>query len=116
MPMDKTNTSLFHRLWTKAVGTEGYIKSEWQEFEKILRAVDSPALKIEHPAPPAIPKEVRETLIESVKGEQAWGVLGSDKLNEAYKWLASTPVATDKAVCPGCRECLYSPPRTEKGG
>lgn len=27
---------LFHRLWTKAVGTENYDKKEWQELEKRL--------------------------------------------------------------------------------
>ncbi len=27
---------LMHRLWTKAVGTEGYDKVEWQHFEKLL--------------------------------------------------------------------------------
>lgn len=62
--MNETNTSLFHRLWTKAVGTEGYVKSEWQEFEKILRVSDSPALKIGQSAPPwvAAPEEVRAAI------------------------------------------------------
>jgi hypothetical protein len=27
---------LFHRLWTKAAGTQNYDKKEWQEFEKRL--------------------------------------------------------------------------------
>jgi len=26
----------FQKLWTKAVGTEGYDKEEWKGFEKIL--------------------------------------------------------------------------------
>lgn len=29
---------IFHKLWTKAVGTEGYRKKEWQNLEKIVRA------------------------------------------------------------------------------
>jgi len=27
---------LLHRLWTKAVGTPGYIKAEWMELEQIV--------------------------------------------------------------------------------
>lgn len=30
-----------HKLWTKAVGTEGYVKAEWLELERaILKAAD----------------------------------------------------------------------------
>lgn len=33
---------LFHKLWTKAVGTPGYDKSEWQALERQLsRALDA---------------------------------------------------------------------------
>lgn len=28
---------MFHRLWTKAVGTEKYSKKEWQEFEQLIK-------------------------------------------------------------------------------
>ena len=28
---------MLHRLWTKAVGTEGYSKKEWQAFEEMLK-------------------------------------------------------------------------------
>jgi hypothetical protein len=32
---------LLHKLWTKAVGTEGYVKAEWLELERaILKAAD----------------------------------------------------------------------------
>ena len=30
---EKTD-NLFHRLWTKAVGTKDYDKKEWQELER----------------------------------------------------------------------------------
>ena len=30
---------LLHRLWTKAVGTPHYVKSEWRRLEALLRAV-----------------------------------------------------------------------------
>ncbi len=26
--------NLFHKLWTKAVGQEGYVKAEWKELER----------------------------------------------------------------------------------
>lgn len=29
-------SELLHRLWTKAVGTEGYVKGEWQSLETVL--------------------------------------------------------------------------------
>jgi len=35
-PEPVTPWNLFHRLWTKAVGTEGYVKAEWQELEKVI--------------------------------------------------------------------------------
>ena len=28
--------SIFHKLWTNAVGQEGYEKKEWQEFQNLL--------------------------------------------------------------------------------
>lgn len=31
-------TALFHRLWSKAVGTEGYNKEEWKQLENTLLA------------------------------------------------------------------------------
>jgi len=32
--------ALFHKLWTKAVGTESYVKTEWIELErKIIELV-----------------------------------------------------------------------------
>lgn len=31
-----TAFNLFHHLWTKAVGTENYIKDEWKELERLL--------------------------------------------------------------------------------
>ena len=27
---------LFHTLWTKAVGTKGYVKAEWGEMDRII--------------------------------------------------------------------------------
>ena len=32
--------SLFHRLWTKAVGTSDYSKDEWLRFEKLLEQMN----------------------------------------------------------------------------
>lgn len=32
----KDNCALLHTLWTKAVGTEGYNKKEWQKLSQIL--------------------------------------------------------------------------------
>ena len=29
--------ALLHRLWTKAVGTDGYVKDDWKELERRLR-------------------------------------------------------------------------------
>lgn len=29
---------LFHRLWTKAVGTTGYVKAEWMELDRRLQS------------------------------------------------------------------------------
>ena len=37
--MNRTRTEishLFHKLWTKAVGTEDYVKAEWKELNQIL--------------------------------------------------------------------------------
>ncbi len=31
-----TDDRILHRLWTKAVGTEGYDKAEWVELERIV--------------------------------------------------------------------------------
>lgn len=28
--------ALLHRLWTKAVGTDGYIKQEWKDLEAFI--------------------------------------------------------------------------------
>lgn len=28
---------LLHRLWTRAVGTPGYVKNDWKEMERLLR-------------------------------------------------------------------------------
>lgn len=33
---DKKISSLYHRLWTKAVGTGDYVKTEWQELQNLL--------------------------------------------------------------------------------
>ena len=32
----KRLNEVFHQLWTKAVGTEGYNKEEWQELGKLI--------------------------------------------------------------------------------
>jgi hypothetical protein len=117
--------------------------------DQITRHVPA-APVIARPAPPAIPEEVRKCL------ELALRELGSMDANAkngpfssmliaARAWLASAPVATDKAVCPECgrnpfpssslqpgenkMKCFHcrtdyviichafiSPPRTEKGG
>lgn len=29
--------ALFHKLWTKSVGTKDYVKDEWQELANLLR-------------------------------------------------------------------------------
>jgi hypothetical protein len=29
-----------HKLWTKAVGTEDYVKQEWKDFAKLLQSLD----------------------------------------------------------------------------
>jgi hypothetical protein len=54
--------------------------------------------------------EYLESRIGSMTDHEQWEAV------QEIKRLSSATVATDKAVCPGCRECLYSPPRTEKGG
>lgn len=35
--MDDVN-SLYHRLWTKAVGSADYVKDEWMELERLIRS------------------------------------------------------------------------------
>lgn len=47
---------LFHRLWTKAVGTSDYEKNEWLALEKALTPVFRPPL----PPPPNLPAESTE--------------------------------------------------------
>ena len=34
--MDKRADELLHRLWSKAVGTEGYNKQEWKELAAMI--------------------------------------------------------------------------------
>lgn len=43
---------LFHRLWTKAVGTDGYIKDDWRRLEPAVELVDEIA---EYPCARAFP-------------------------------------------------------------
>lgn len=33
--------ALFHRLWSKAVGTPDYVKQEWKDLERILYTDDT---------------------------------------------------------------------------
>ena len=40
--MNDTIRELFHRLWTKAVGTTDYDKKEWQRLEEMLVNKSSP--------------------------------------------------------------------------
>lgn len=35
-PKPKTYWELFHRLWTKAVGTDDYDKEQWKRLEKLM--------------------------------------------------------------------------------
>ncbi len=35
-PYAKDLHQLFHKLWTKAVGTDGYNKSEWKQLERMI--------------------------------------------------------------------------------
>lgn len=43
MPAHSPTWHLFHRLWTKAVGTDGYDKSEWLRLERILLEIEKAA-------------------------------------------------------------------------
>jgi hypothetical protein len=45
--MNKTE-ELFHELWTKAVGTEGYDKSRWKELQSFLERMMSEKTKTIH--------------------------------------------------------------------
>lgn len=51
--MNKETWHLFHRLWTKAVGTPDYVKKEWQELERRIDA--SPTDVPDAPEAPASP-------------------------------------------------------------
>jgi hypothetical protein len=74
-----------------------------------------------HPAPPAIPKEVRDTLLHLLDkaGADIRAYFGNSKpkLSSPYEvarsWLASAPVATDKAVCPKCGHREMFTPETK---
>ena len=35
---DQTIKGLFHRLWSKDVGTSGYDKNDWMELQRLLQA------------------------------------------------------------------------------
>ena len=39
MVEELSNSELFHHLWTKAVGTEGYDKREWRELDDRLHRI-----------------------------------------------------------------------------
>lgn len=52
MPFDPALHSLFHRLWTAAVGTPGYVKADWQELERLLVELER---KARHPHPEPYP-------------------------------------------------------------
>jgi hypothetical protein len=39
MVEELSNSELFHHLWTKAVGAEGYNKKEWQKLDERLRKI-----------------------------------------------------------------------------
>lgn len=52
MPTVMSPHDLLHTLWSKAVGTPGYDKSEWKQLESLLRDVDKPSGPVivhEHP-------------------------------------------------------------------
>lgn len=38
--MNQSLHGLFHKLWTKAVGTEDYNKPEWMELEKKIKDLE----------------------------------------------------------------------------
>ena len=40
--MNEQAHALLHRLWTKAVGTPGYVKDEWLALEALLQCVQVP--------------------------------------------------------------------------
>jgi hypothetical protein len=35
---DQGIKELFHKLWSRHVGTEGYIKADWMELQQLLQA------------------------------------------------------------------------------
>jgi len=51
-----TDYHLFHRLWTKAVGSPDYCKPEWKALEKMILAL-----------------EEREKIIELLEGNRCVG-------------------------------------------
>lgn len=40
--MNESTRALFHRLWTKAVGTPDYVKAEWRDLEAAMKAAEAP--------------------------------------------------------------------------
>jgi hypothetical protein len=61
--MDKETNLLFHRLWTKAVGTSDYVKREWRELEDRLNGF--------HNATPTHPDAGHDPSDQELK--DAWG-------------------------------------------
>jgi len=54
-----------HRLWTKAVGTDGYVKREWQELEtQVVRR-----LRGEETHPEVLPWESTRELVHTLWGK-----------------------------------------------
>ncbi len=54
-----------HRLWSKAVGTEGYVKREWQDLEtQIVRR-----LRGEGTHPEVLPREGTRQLVHNLWGK-----------------------------------------------
>lgn len=65
--MNRTEAnSLFHRLWTKAVDTDGYVKKDWQALEEVVNRKTFPPGPPEELAPGRFlrvgDREIREAL------------------------------------------------------
>jgi hypothetical protein len=86
---------LFHRKWTRDVGTEGYNKKEWVELETEILAIIAKKNKDNTMGPL---EDIREASIDKSCSELAWLLANtwlshlreSGNFNEAYWALRDT--------------------------
>lgn len=83
---------LFHRLWTKAVGSDDYVKAEWKEMGEVIMdhcypRTEPPPETLDHPpVVVAQPDAPLDGLFETVAAIERWKGQGARHLKRGTRY------------------------------